>query len=205
MSAAVTPGPARTIDVTKLPTYAFGVRSTLFWGVMLLCCIEGTVLSILLASYLYLRGNELSWPPSAPLPILPIAIDAGWLVASILPMWRVGHAARALDLKRTRRWQLAATLMGIVGLALHGWVLAVLPFSWTENAYASIVWIAIGTHVFDLVAETGENVVLSAVLFRGPVEDKHFEDIEVNSFFWYFLVVAWLPFAALFMLDGGVR
>ena len=47
--------------------------------------------------------------------------------------------------------------------------------------------------------------VTGAVLYKGPVEDKHFEDVEVTALFWWFANVVWVPFAALFYLDGMVR
>ncbi len=28
---------------------------------------------------------------------------------------------------------------------------------------------------------------------RGAVERKHFVDVDVNAFYWYFVVFAWLP------------
>jgi cytochrome c oxidase subunit I+III len=205
MSAAVSVNPATTIDVSALKTHAFGSRSTLFWGVMCLCLIEGTALALLFTSYFFVRGNFYEWPPSAQLPSGVGAISTFVLVASIIPMWLTGKAARALDLAGTRRWQLVATLVGAVALALRAWEIHALPFQWTENAYASIVWASIGTHTLDFVVEMGEMVVLTALLYRGPLEKKHFEDVEVNAFFWAFLVLVWLPFAGVFYIDGAIR
>jgi heme/copper-type cytochrome/quinol oxidase subunit 3 len=120
-------------------------------------------------------------------------------------MAMTAKVAKTLDLKRTRRWQLVSTLVGAAGLALRGWEIHALPFQWTENAYASVVWGSIGFHTIDFVAEMGEMVVLTALLFKGPVEDKHFEDVQVNAFFWAFLVLVWLPFAGVFYIDGAIR
>lgn len=205
MSAAVAPTPAPVIDVSELKTHAFGSRSTLFWGIILLCCIEGTALALMFTSYFYLRGNFYEWPPSNRIPSLAGALSTVVLVASILPMVLCGRAARELDLAGTRRWQLVSTLVGAVGLALRAWELHALPFEWTENAYASVVWATMGLHTVDYVAEMGEMIVLTVLLYRGPLEDKHFEDVEVNAFFWAFLALAWLPFAGVFYIDGALR
>lgn len=193
------------IDVSELRSFAFGSRSTLFWGTACLCMIEGTALALLFMSYFYVRGNFDEWPPSAAMRPLPGALSTAVLAASLVPMTLTGRAARDLDLARTRRWQIASTMIGAVGLALRAWELHSLPFLWTENAYATIVWVALGIHTVDYVAEMGEMVVLSVLFVKGPIEDKHFEDVEVNAFFWAFLAIAWLPFAGVLYTDGAPR
>jgi heme/copper-type cytochrome/quinol oxidase subunit 3 len=205
MTAAAAPSAPITLDVSKLKNHAFGSRSTLFWGVMLLCLIEGTALALLFTSYFYVRGNFYEWPPSDRTPSLVGAVATAVLLASIVPMVLTGRAARDMDLARTRRWQIISTLVGAVALGLRAWEIHALPFSWSENAYASVVWGSIGFHTVDFVAEMGEMIVLSALLSKGPVEDKHFEDVEVNAFFWAFLVLVWLPFAGVFYIDGAFR
>jgi cytochrome c oxidase subunit 3 len=205
MSAAVSPEPAITVDVSALKTHAFGSRSTLFWGTACLCLIEGTALALLFTSYFYVRGNFYEWPPSDRMPAVVGSIATATLVASLVPMAMTAKVARTLDLERARRWQLVSTLVGAAGLAMRAWEIHALPFQWTENAYASVVWGSIGFHTVDFVAEMGEMVVLTALLFKGPVEDKHFEDVQVNAFFWAFLVLAWLPFAGVFYVDGAIR
>lgn len=193
------------LDVSELRLFAFGSRSTLFWGTLLLCCIEGTAFAILFASYFYLRGNFHEWPPSRQMEPIGGAISAFVLVASIAPMAQTMKAARTLDLRATRRWQTISTAVGAVGLALRFWEFHALPFPWNENAYASVVWVIFGFHTADYVAEIGEMFVLSSLLFKGPVEEKHFEDIEVNALFWSFLALAWVPLSAVMYIDGVVR
>jgi len=205
MSAIASPEARTEIDVSALPMYAFGARSPMFWGTALLCCIEGTALALLFTSYFYLRENFFTWPPSARIPVIGGSISTVVLVSSLLPMWLTGKAAKALDAQRTRRWQTIATVVGVLGLALCAWEIHALPFQWTENAYASVVWTSIGFHTLDFVAEMGEMFVLSAILWRGPLEDKHFEDVQINAFFWAFIVLAWLPFAGVFYIDGAIR
>ena len=55
------------IDVSKLPTYAYGHRSIMWWGTLGMVAIEGTVFAIALVVYYYLRGLAPEWPiASAP-------------------------------------------------------------------------------------------------------------------------------------------
>jgi cytochrome c oxidase subunit III len=193
------------IDVSELPSFAFGSRSSMFWGTVCLCLIEGTALAMLFASYFYLRGNFEEWPPSNRIPPIAGSISTLVLVASIAPFWMARRAARTLDLKRTRRWHLIATIVAVIAISLRAFEISSLPFKWTENAYASVVWASIGLHTLDFLVEVGEVIMLTALLYKGPVEEKHFEDIEVNALFWGFLVLVWLPFAGVFYIDGAIR
>ena len=59
-----------TLDVSRLPTYAFSHRSLMWWGTAGMIVIEGTLFVIALVAYFYLRGLAQSWPLSAPPPDL---------------------------------------------------------------------------------------------------------------------------------------
>jgi heme/copper-type cytochrome/quinol oxidase subunit 3 len=207
MTAAASKAPTQLveIDVSELKSFAFGQRSTLFWGTALLCLIEGTALALLFTAYFYVRGNFYEWPPSARIPPLVGVLSTVTLVLTLVPMRLTAKAARTMDLARTRRWQIISTVLGAVALGLRAWEMHDIPFLWTENAYASIVWTSIGFHTVDFIVELGESIVLCAILLKGPLEKKHFEDIEVNAIFWAFLVLIWLPFAGVFYLDGAIR
>jgi hypothetical protein len=45
----------RTLDVSGLPPYEISNQSPLFWGQVLMCLIEGSLLCMLIATYFYLR------------------------------------------------------------------------------------------------------------------------------------------------------
>ena len=45
----------RTLDVSGLPPYDISNQSPLFWGQVLMCLIEGSLLCMLIATYFYLR------------------------------------------------------------------------------------------------------------------------------------------------------
>lgn len=202
--SATTSSPT-TIDVSDLPTVAFGKRSPIWWGIVLFCLIEGTTLAMLFFSYLYVRGNFDVWPPSQVIPPLPGALCTATLVASLVPMWFCRKAALDMDLHRTRKWLLLGSLISVVAVPLRAWQISSLPFPWDENAYASVVWTSIGFHCVEGLAGVLENVLITVLLYRGPVEKKHFEDVESNVLFWAFVVVVWLPFAGLFLTDGVIR
>lgn len=194
-----------TLDVSALPTFAFGRRSVLWWGTVLLMLIEGTLLAILFASYIYVQGNFQAWPPSGRIPLAPGIAFQGVLLVSCVTAWLMRNAAIRMDLRASRRWLLATAVLSLVAAAARGWTFVALPFTWDENAYASIVWTSMGTHATELAAGIGENALMLALLFKGPLEKKHFEDLEVGAYFWLFAALVWLPFALLFLIDGGLR
>jgi cytochrome c oxidase subunit III len=194
-----------TIDVSHLPGFGFGRRSALFWGTLLFTAIETTALAILFASYLYVRGNFDEWPPSSELELTPGLVTTGLMLASCVPMHLSLLSARKLALRPTRRWMAIAVGLGALACAARAWEIHALPFRWTENAYASVVWTTYGFHTTELVASVLESAVMVAVFLIGPVEEKHYEDAEVTGLFWYFANLVWLPFGALFYVDGATR
>ena len=194
-----------TLDVSALPSAAFGKRNPVWWGTVLLALIEGTTFAIMFVAYLYVRGNFDVWPPSGRIHPAPGITLLATLTASLVPMWLCRKAALDFDLGRTRLWLLAGTILSVVAIPLRIWEIAALPFLWDENAYASIVWSTIGLHCIEGAAGVLENVLLTVLLFTGPVEKKHFGDIEANVLFWAFIVLVWWPFALLFMIDGAIR
>jgi cytochrome c oxidase subunit 1/cytochrome c oxidase subunit I+III len=59
-------------------------------------------------------------------------------------------------------------------------------------------------HSFHLLSGVVENVVLTAVLYKGPVEKKLMMDIRLSAIYWWFVVVAWVPFWLLLVIDEAV-
>jgi hypothetical protein len=51
----------------------------------------------------------------------------------------------------------------------------------------------------------GENLLFLALLFRGPVERKLMVDLDVNGFYWYFVVGGWAVTFAVVYLEFWLR
>jgi cytochrome c oxidase subunit 3 len=188
----------RVIDVSRLPVIAFGPRDPLWWGVMLLVAIEGTMLALLAVSYFYVRSRTAPFPPViVPRWIAVVAlVEVALWIASALPTHRSGRAAIAGDLGAMRRQLIAATVLGAVAAALRWYEVHALPFRWDSHAYGSVVWGLLGLQWIHGLTGIGENLVYIVLLFTGPVEAKHRADVEVSTPLWYFVVagavVAWL-------------
>lgn len=196
----------RTIDVSHLPTMAFGHRDPLWWGVVGMIAIESTVFVLLFATYFYIRGNYEQWPPAG-LPRfsqLLAAINVAVLVVSCLPI----HWANKSALKRNipgMRWGLVvASVLGVAFFFIRLVELNHVGFRWDSHAYGSVFFTIIGLHTTHTIAATLENLVLAALLFIGPVEEKHLVDVRVNGMYWFFVVGSWVPTYAILFLDPGV-
>lgn len=53
----------KTLDVSDLPPYDISNQAPLWWGQLCIDIIEGTMFSILIAAYLYVRLRMDVWPP----------------------------------------------------------------------------------------------------------------------------------------------
>lgn len=193
------------VDVSTLPRHAVGPRAPLWWGTVLLIAIEATCFAVLFNAYLYIRNNFTEWPPNERLLGLPGGISAALLSVSLIPTWMYRRAAFAERFGAMRRWLVVATALCLVCCLWRIWEIRAVPFPWTGNAYASVIWTSLGMHTLEIVTGAVESLFLCFILFRPRVEMKSFEDVEASALFWFFSVLVWLPFAGLFYLDGHFR
>lgn len=183
------------IDVSALPTVVFGSRATTMWGMLCFMAIEGTTLTICVASYFYLRKNFSAWPPEGtPAPSLLIpTISVIALLASNGLAWLLDRAARRENFARTRLLLVVSTL---VGLALFG--LRLLEFrslntTWDANAYGSIAWATMGMHASLLLMDVLETGGLAVVYLIGRAQRKHYVHASENAMYWFFTTLSWVP------------
>jgi len=188
----------RELDVSGLPSYAFGHRSLMWWGTFGLIAIESTLFALGIGAYLYLRSQSDQWPLGAPPPdLLWGSANTLILLASLWPNHKAKRAAEACDLRRTRVWLLVCLMFSVVFLVLRGFEFAALNTRWDSNAYGSVVWTLLGLHTVHLLTDTYDTAVLDVLLFTGPVEGQRFADVSENAMYWYFVVFSWLPIYAV--------
>jgi cytochrome c oxidase subunit III len=187
--------PTRTLDVGALPPGAFGSRSLMWWGTMGMVLIESTVFALAIASYFFLRSRMAAWPPGgiAPPDLLWGTANTAVLLASGVPNELAKRAGERIDLRGVRVWMVVCLLFGVAFNALRAYEFAHLNVTWDHDAYGSIVWMLLGLHTTHIVTDFLDTAVLTALMFVGPIEEKRFIDVEENSAYWYFVVLAWLP------------
>jgi len=188
----------RALDVSTLPTFAFGHRSPMWWGTMGLMLIEGTVFALTVMSYFYLRSHASVWPMSRfPPELIWGTLNTVIMLASVIPNELAKRAAERLDLAGVRLWMVACLLISFVFLGVRVMEFTALNTRWDSDAYGSVVWMLMGLHTTHLVTDAYDSAVLTALTFTDKMEGKRFVDVSENAAYWYFVVLSWLPIYAV--------
>jgi cytochrome c oxidase subunit III len=187
------------VDVSRLPPYAFGHRSILWWATAAVIVIESMMFALGMASYFYLRGREESWPPGriAPPALLWGTLTTAVLLLSGLPNALCKRAAERLDRRGVCVWLWVAVVFGSAFLWLRWLEFGALNCRWSTSAYGSTVYLLLGLHTLHQVTDFLETLVLAVLLTSGPAEGRRFVDVAENADYWYFVVGAWLPLYAV--------
>jgi len=184
-----------TGDLSALPGSASGAKHVVWWGNFGFMLIEGMAFLLAGACYLYLIGRSPSWPPPGDaLPDLTwSSIFTAALVASQAPnLWLLRESKRKRE-KPVRWLALAMTGIGIGLVALRAVELGHLNVRWDHDAYGSVVWMLMVLHTSHIATELGETGVQTVWLFTHEIGDDQYSDVEDDSNYWSFVVLAWLP------------
>ncbi|MET3594519.1 heme/copper-type cytochrome/quinol oxidase subunit 3 [Mesorhizobium shonense] len=190
------------MDVSGLPTYAFGSCVTPWWGTFSFCLLEGTGFALGIGGYLYLAVTNDHWTKDAvPLNLVWSALFTLILVVSALPNLLIKRAAMRESLRSVRLLLLVMSLVGLVLIGLRIMEFSTLPVGWSDNAYGSFVWLLLGLHGVHVLTDVADTLVLAVLMFTRHGTGKRFSDAEDNAFYWYFVVFSWLPlYAVLYWL-----
>jgi heme/copper-type cytochrome/quinol oxidase subunit 3 len=193
--------PAKTIDVSHLEPHVMDARSPIWWGNLLLLCIETTMFALLVATYFYIHMNYTAWPP-------PRATNANYqtnpalgyptinlllILASVVPMFIADRACLRRDTQTVKICMTAMVVIGLVTIGLRFLEFGCLQFRWDDNAYAGIVWTTVGMHLLHLVTATAENFILCLWIWLKGMDDKHARDVRVGAVYWYWIAAIWIP------------
>ena len=188
------------MDLRGLPDVVFGPRDIMWWGTLVFVLIEGFTLVLCAAAYVYVTQNFSTWPPqNTPLPSLVApTVQVVVMLVSLVPARWTARAARRYDLGKVRIGLVVASAFGVAIVALRAWELLVsLNVRWDANAYGSVQWLVLGSHATLLAVELVEIAGMALIFWLGPVEDKHMSDVGDMVFYWYFMVLSWLPLYVL--------
>ena len=190
-----------TLDVSHLPAYAFGHRSLLWWGTVGMIVIESMVFALSVVTYFYLRNRSSLWPPSAPPPALFYGtLNTVIMLASAIPNEWVKKKAEKEDLRAVRIGLVICMVLSVAFLVVRVYEFKTLNCKWDTNAYGSSVWAIMGFHTAHLLTDALDTAVLTVLMFTGPIEGRRFVDVSENCFYWYFVVLAWVPLYAVVYL-----
>jgi cytochrome c oxidase subunit 3 len=190
------------IDVSQLPATVFGRWDLGWWGTMGFAAIEGVTLFICLVAYLYLRRNFDQWPPPGTPPpgLAPFAMQAGLMLLSWVPAYRMDGAARRFDGPAVRRWLAVLAVLVVAFLALRVLELGALHTRWDADAYGTATWTILLMHGSLIVVEVGEVFTMLAIFYSHRVTERHCSDASDVSAYWYFLTGSWIVLAAILVL-----
>lgn len=184
----------RELDVSMLPTYAYGNRALTWWGTMSMVVIEGTVFLGAIAAYFYLRLRVPDWPPTGSPPSLVWGSAAvAVLVLSGLPNHWTKRRSEQEDLRGSRVGLWICVAFGAALLVLRIFEYGALNTTYTDSAYGSIVFALLTLHTVHLLTDFIDTVVLAVLLQKGPFEGRRFVDVSENCLYWWFVVLSWVP------------
>jgi cytochrome c oxidase subunit 3 len=198
----------QSLDVSTLPSHAFGLRSALVWASLLAIAIEGTMMALALVSFVYYRGNYQIWPPTG-VGHAAFGLAAAQmlvLLLSVLPTILMNRAAVREHFHDTRRWLLVATLFSVLVTVLRALELPRIEFRWDQHAYGSAFWLLLGIHITHIGSGVVDFAMTAALMYVGRhrFEKKHFVDVESAGILWYFVVVEWaIAYPVLYLLPLG--
>jgi cytochrome c oxidase subunit III len=183
------------LDVAGIPSYGFGHRSLMWWGTAGMMAIEGTAFAFMIVVYFYLRAlSSDPWPPGGVSPsLLWGTVNLVLILASAIPNIYVDKAAIDHDLRKVRIGLLVLAVIGLLLLVVRALEFTALNVGATDNAYGSVIWVLLGLHTFNLVTDYVDSLVVTAVMFKDPVEGKRYVDVAENSGYWDFVIVTWVP------------
>jgi cytochrome c oxidase subunit 3 len=191
------------IDVSHLKAHVMDHRSPIWWGNLLLLLIETTMFSLLVATYFYLRVVDFDqWPPPRvdrvpvlyhPVPALGVA-NANLLIIllSFAPMFWTDRACLKRNIGVVKSGLVVCVLFGVITIVLRFQEFQALHFKWSDNAYASIVWLILGMHLAHLITATCENALMTVWVFVKGLDDQHARDIRVTASYWYWVIGIWV-------------
>jgi cytochrome c oxidase subunit 3/cytochrome c oxidase subunit I+III len=161
-----------------------------WWGAALLIATETALFGCLIASYFYLRFENVAWPPpgiESPSVALPLALT-GVLVATSLPMFAAGRFAR---LGRTRDAWLSILVAAVVQSGYLAWQIVLFTSDFNKfhpsgSAYGSIYFTLLGTHHAHVLVGILIDLWLLARLSFGLTNYRVIA-VRVGALYWYFV------------------
>jgi cytochrome c oxidase subunit 3 len=182
-----------TLDVSELPSVAFGRENTTWLANVFYMMIEGMMFALMFATYFYLRTRTTDWPPGHLPPALTFGIaNAVVFLLSVIPARWVQKRAPAGDRGAIRIGLAVLALFAVFATVVRVFEFTTLHCRWSDDAYSSTIWVLIGMHSGHLITELIETLVLLAVSFTPKMEGTRLADAAINSDYWYFVVITGL-------------
>lgn len=193
-----------TLDVSNLPSVAFGPQYTSWLANLFYMLIEGMMFALMFATYFYLRTRSSEWPPGHLPPVLGYGIaSAILLIVSAIPARWLQNSAPKGNLAAVRIGLGVLLLFALALTVLRIFEFTILNCRWSDDAYSSTIWVLIGLHSGHLATELIETLALFIMSFTPKMEGMRLADVAINSDYWYFVVITGL--IVDFLIYGTTR
>jgi cytochrome c oxidase subunit I+III len=188
----------------------YGVRPPFYWGMAMLILIEVVVFGALMSSYYFLRSSNVEWPIGGidPPKLLLPTINAFILFASSIPMYLSDKAIEKGNQRGLAIGLTISILLAIVFLIVKVVEYSGNDYTWSTNAYGSIVWTITGFHSAHVLALILKTIVIATLAWKGYFTAERKAGISANGLYWHFVVVIWVPlfftlYLAPYLLGSG--
>jgi cytochrome c oxidase subunit III len=165
--------------------------------VSMLCLIaaESVIFVIFVVAYLYDIGKSASGPTPAEILKVPIADTICLLSSSLTIHW----ATRALRQDRIKSFlllwgvTLALGLKFVEGTATNWyWMIYHQHFTISTSLFGTSFYSLVGLHISHvIIGLTGMSLIFVLTL-AGKIEQKHFESVDIFSYYWHFVDAVWV-------------
>lgn len=174
-------------------------RHPFWWGIMILILIEMIVVIGFLSSFFYLWISHLDSPTSW------LIVDP-WETSLFYPsintfllfLCAASMYYGGVVMDQDKEWHffwstVFCCIVGGLALYLRWLQFSRLPFKWNDHAYASFVWTLTGFHFLHLTSAVLGTAVIGLFAARGYYSKDRQLGVKVDTFYWYFVFLAWIP------------
>lgn len=184
------------IDVADFSRFLPGREAQIWWGIVGLILIEMTVVAGFVISYFFLQMQSDAWPPAGT-SVPPVLLPTVSLVMMLISCVTMYLASRAIDNNRVRRFYIY-TLMSVAIACLVLFIrwqqFGELELRWDDHAYGSMVWTLSGFHFIHVVSAAIGTFVIGLFGIAGYFNKDRQIGVVVDTLYWNFVALAWVPF-----------
>jgi heme/copper-type cytochrome/quinol oxidase subunit 3 len=178
------------------------VRTTGFWGMMLLILTEASLFTYLLFSYFYLGSIAPGrWPSEGPPSLRLVIPNTLILLVSSGTMYWAESGIRKGDTHRLRLGLLSTLVLGLTFLTIQGVEYGNKHITPSTDAYGSLFFTITGFHGAHVAAGLLMVGVITARAFFNHFRAGRHDAVTNVAWYWHFVDVVWLAvFTCLYLL-----
>ncbi|MEB3293177.1 MAG: heme-copper oxidase subunit III [Synechococcales bacterium] len=168
-------------------------------GLITFLISESLMFGALFATYLYLRGGAIEWPPEGTeVELLVPTINTIILVSSSFVIHYGDVAIKKNDVQGLRKWYLLTVIMGAVFLGGQVYEYLTLGYGLTTNVFANCFYLMTGFHGLHVFIGL---LLILGVMWRsrrmGHYSDHKHTGVEMAEIYWHFVDVIWIVLFSL--------